>query len=253
MIDTHCHLDFPEYDDDRDEVINSALNGGISRMINIGIDSQTSIAALGLADKYASIYATVGYHPHSAREFNHQTQNELERLAQHPKVVAIGEIGLDYYRNYSPREDQINAFRRQIRLAAALELPIVVHIRNAMEEGLKILEKEKASRYGGVLHCFPGTYEDSLRAKDMDFLVSFGGTITFKNSRAAEVAKEVPTKQIILETDAPFLTPVPFRGKRNSPLYVQYVYRKLAEMKNMDPLDLEKKIDKNAFMLFNLA
>jgi TatD DNase family protein len=253
MIDTHCHLDFPEYDDDREDVIKTTIEGGVTRMINIGIDNKTSINSLELAEKYDAIFAAVGYHPHSAKEFNRQAQDELERLAQHPKAVAIGEIGLDYYRNYSPREDQINAFRRQIRLAAALELPLVVHIREAMEESLKILQQEKAWQIGGVLHCFPGTFEDSQRAWDMNLLVAFGGTLTFKNSRAAKTAEQVPSKQIVLETDAPFLTPVPYRGKRNSPLFVQYAYRKLAEIKEIDSLELEKKIDKNAVKLFNLT
>jgi len=253
MIDTHCHLDFDDYNDDRDEVIKSTIEGGVTRMINIGVDEKTSIASLELAEKHEEIYAAVGVHPHSAQEFNKKIQDLLERLAQHPKVVAIGEIGLDYYRKYSNREDQINAFRRQIRLGADLELPIVVHIRNAMEESLKILEQEKALQFGGVLHCFPGTYEDSQRALDMNFKVAFGGTLTFKNSRAMSVAEKVPIKQIILETDSPFLTPEPFRGKRNSPLFVHYVYRKLAEIRQIDFESLEKKIDKNAFDLFNLA
>ncbi|NIP42531.1 MAG: TatD family hydrolase [candidate division Zixibacteria bacterium] len=253
MIDTHCHLDFENYDDDREEVIKATIEGGVYRMINIGIDEETSIKGLELSEKYENIYASIGYHPHSASEFNRQIQDKLERLAQHPKAVAIGEIGLDYYRNYSPREDQINAFRRQIRLAADLELPIVVHIREAMEESLKILKEEKAGEFGGVLHCFPGSYEDSQRALEMNLMVAFGGTLTFNNSRAAKVAERVPLKQIILETDAPFLTPVPFRGKRNSPLYVHYVYKKLAEIKQIDFAELEKKIDKTAVSLFNLT
>ncbi len=253
MIDTHCHLDFENYDDDREDVISAAIDGGVTRMINIGIDEKTSTESLRLADKNDAIYAALGYHPHSASEFNKQKQDTLERLAQHPKVVAVGEIGLDYYRNYSPREDQINAFRRQIRLAADLELPIIVHIREAMQESMKILKEEKAHECGGVLHCFPGDVEDAKHAADMNLKVAFGGTITFKNSRASETAKKVPAEQIIVETDCPFLTPVPFRGKRNQPLFVQYVYRKLAELKEMDPADLEKKIDKTASDLFNLT
>jgi len=253
MIDTHCHLDFENYDDDRDSVIQAAVDGGVVKMINIGIDSKTSIASLKLSEEYEFIYAAVGFHPHSASEFNKQSQDELERLAQHPKAVAIGEIGLDYYRNYSPREDQINAFRRQIRMAVDMELPIVVHIREAMTESMKILEQEQAYKCGGVLHCFPGTYDDSQRALDMNLMVAFGGTLTYKNSKSAISAEKVPVKQILMETDAPFLTPVPFRGKRNTPLYVQYAYHKLAEIKQIDLTDLEKKIDKNAIKLFNLT
>jgi TatD DNase family protein len=253
MIDTHCHLDFENYDGDRDSVIQASVDGGVAKMINIGIDNKTSIASLKLAEEYEFIFASVGYHPHSANEFNKKSQDELERLAQHPKAVAIGEIGLDYYRNYSPREDQINAFRRQIRLAVEMELPIVVHIREAMEESMKILEQEQAYKCGGVLHCFPGTYDESQQAMDMNLMVAFGGTLTYNNSKAAITSEKVPLKQILMETDAPFLTPVPFRGKRNSPLFVQYSYRKLAEIKQMDLADIEKKIDKNAIKLFNLA
>jgi len=253
MIDTHCHLDFKDYDDDREEVINSAIEGGVEKMINIGIDNKTSIAGLELAEKYDTIYAAIGYHPHSAREFDRKIQDSLERMSQHPKAIAIGEIGLDYYRNYSPREDQINAFRRQIRMAADVQLPIVVHIREAMEEALKILKEEKVHETSGLLHCFPGTFEDSQRAADMNLMVAFGGILTFKNARALAVAEKVPLKQIVMETDAPFLAPVPFRGKRNTPLYIQYAYRKLAEAKNIDIDQLEKKIDKNAINLFNLS
>lgn len=252
MIDTHCHLDFKDFNEDRAEVIRSCVEGGVTRMVNIGIDEQTSLESIKLAEEYDFIYAAIGYHPHSANEFNKQAQDMLERIGQHEKVVAIGEIGLDYYRNYSPREDQINAFRRQIRLAADMELPLVVHIREAMEESLKILQQEKAYQCGGVLHCFPGTFEDSQKAADMNLQVAFGGTLTFKNSRAVETAQKVPLSQIVLETDSPFLAPVPFRGKRNNPLFVQYAYRKLAEIKQIDQLELEKKIDKNALKLFNL-
>ncbi|MBD3381632.1 MAG: YchF/TatD family DNA exonuclease [candidate division Zixibacteria bacterium] len=253
MIDTHCHLDFKDYDDDRAEVISSALDSGLSHMVNIGIDEKTSIESLRLADQNDQIYAAIGYHPHSASEFNRQVQDKLERLAQHPKAVAIGEIGLDYYRNYSPREDQLNAFRRQLRLASELELPVVIHIREAMQESLQILAQEHDHEKSGVLHCFPGTVDDAKRAADMNLLVAFGGTLTFKNARASEVAREVPLRQIILETDCPFLTPVPYRGKRNCPLFVQYAYSKLSEVKEIEFEELEKKIDQNAIELFNLA
>lgn len=253
MIDTHCHLDFKDFHDDRAEIIGSAHDCGVTHLINIGIDEKTSIESIKLSEQYDFIYAVTGYHPHSASEFNKQSQDMLERIAQHEKVVAIGEIGLDYYRNYSPRDDQINAFRRQIRLAVDMELPIVVHIREAMEESLKILQQEKAYECGGVLHCFPGTYEDSQRALDLNLMVAFGGTITYKNSKSTITAEKVPLSQIIMETDCPFLTPVPFRGKRNTPLFVQYAYQKLAEIKQIDINVLEKKIDKNAIKLFNLT
>jgi TatD DNase family protein len=253
MIDTHAHLDFEDFDTDREEVIQSALDSGVFTIVNIGTDLKSSIRCVELADTHDCIYAVVGFHPHDSRNFDKPGKEHIARLAQHPKVVAIGEIGLDYYRDYSPRDIQQKVFVEQIAMAREFGMPIVVHIRDAMPEALSILKTERAFEVGGVLHCFPGTPKDARRAADMNFAVSFGGALTFKKARALNTALDVPLDHIILETDCPFMTPVPYRGKRNQPSYVRYAYRQLAEAKGTSFDELEKTVDENAIRLFNLG
>jgi len=252
MIDTHAHIDFPEFDSDREEIIRSAFNGGLHAIINIGIDLATSIKSVELADANERIFAAVGFHPHDSKSFTKQDRDKLGRIAQHPKVVAIGEIGLDYYRNYSPRDIQQRVFIDQLAMAREFEMPVVVHVREAMADCLRILSEQKAYLVGGVLHCFPGTADEARKAADMNFLVAFGGSLTFKKSRAAKTAAEVPLESIVLETDCPFITPEPFRGKRNQPAYVRYAYHALSKIRNIPLARLEKTIDENARRLFNL-
>ena len=174
-------------------------------------------------------------------------------LCEEQKCIAIGEIGLDYYRDYSPRDVQQTVFKEQLDMAREFEMPVVIHVRNAMEDALEILFEHRVKTIGGVLHCFPGDADDAREASKMNLMVSFGGSLTFKKSRSARVAAEVPLDQIILETDCPFITPEPFRGKRNQPLYVKYAYEALAKIKDI-PLDtLQKTVDENARRLFNLG
>ncbi len=252
MIDTHAHIDFPEFDSDREEVIKSAFESGLDAIVNIGTDLETSIRSVELADANDRVFAAVGFHPHDAKEYTRRAREGLERLAQHPKVVAIGEIGLDYYRDYSPHDIQREVFVDQLAMSREFEMPVVVHVRDAMADCMRILSEQKAYLVGGVLHCFQGTSDDARRAADMNFMVSFGGSLTFKNSRSARTAAEVPLENIVLETDCPFVTPEPFRGKRNQPAYVRYAYRALSGIRKV-PLDrLEKTIDQNARRLFNL-
>ncbi|MBU1320593.1 MAG: TatD family hydrolase [candidate division Zixibacteria bacterium] len=253
MIDTHAHIDFPNFDDDRNKVIKSAFDVGLSAIINVGVDVETSRASVELAENNKRIYAVVGCHPHDSGKFTREDKQTIERLAQHPKVVAIGEIGLDYYRDHSPRDIQQQVFAEQIIMARNFELPMVVHIRDAMPDALRILREQKAYLVGGVLHCFPGTAEDAQKATDMNLLVSFGGSLTFKKSRSAAAAAEVPIENIILETDCPFMTPEPFRGKRNEPAYVRYAYKALASIRNLPLSTIEKTVDENARRLFNIA
>jgi len=253
VIDTHAHIDFPNFNDDRDKVIRSAFDVGLSAIINIGVDVETSRASVELAENNERIYAAVGCHPHDSRKFTREDKQTIERLAQHPKVVAIGEIGLDYYRDHSPRDIQQQVFAEQIVMARDFELPMVIHIRAAMQDALRILREQKAYLVGGVLHCFPGTAEDARIAADMNLLVSFGGSLTFKKSRSAAAASEVPLEDIILETDCPFITPEPFRGKRNEPAYVRYAYKALASIRNLPLPTIEKTVDENARRLFNIA
>jgi TatD DNase family protein len=253
MIDTHAHLDFPEFDSDRETVIRDAFEGGLKAIINIGVDRETSIRSVELADSNDRIYAAVGFHPHDSRKFDNPGREQIARLAQHPKVVAIGEIGLDYYRDHSPRDVQRTVFAEQIAMAREFGIPIVVHIREAMRDAMDILRREKAHEVGGVLHCFPGTPEDARGAADMNMLVAFGGSLTFKKSRSVKTAEAVPLKDIILETDCPFITPEPYRGKRNQSSYVRYAYDALARIKNIPLETLEKTVDENAIRLFNLG
>jgi len=227
MIDSHAHLDFEQYDTDRDRVIKDDLDNGIEAVVNIGVDLKTSRKSLELAEKYDHIYATVGVHPHDSGSAPENYLKQLETLAVHKKVVAIGEIGLDYYRDHSPRDIQRKAFEEQLELAKKLNMPVVVHIREAMEDSFKILENSGIKR--GVLHSFPGDEAEARKAVEMGFLISFAGPITYPKSTRARVAASIPLSKILAETDAPYLTPQAFRGKRNRPAYVKYVIEKLAE------------------------
>jgi TatD DNase family protein len=253
MIDTHAHLDFPQFDKDREEVIKKSKKEGITRIINIGVDLNSSRKSVELADKYDEIYATVGFHPHDASKLNLNSLKELKRLAQHPKVVGIGEIGLDYFRNLSPRDVQIQAFKDQIKLALDVNKPIVVHIRNAWDEGLSILKKTNAKKVGGVLHCFSGNLAQAQEGLDLGFYLSFNGTLTYHKSKSAELVKKLPLDFILTETDCPYLTPAPHRGKRNEPAYVKLVGEKLSQL--FSPLtfqDIKRITTVNAQRLFGL-
>ena len=250
MIDTHCHLDFPDYNDDRDDVLKAARDAGVTKMVNIGCDLKSSQASVDLADRYPQIYAAIGFHPHDAKSYDDQMEKQLRAMANNFKVVAIGEVGLDFYRDRSPRDVQREVFVRQMRLARELGLPLVIHIRDAYEEAIDMLIAEKAYEGNVVLHCFSGTVKDAERALDYGMYLSFGGVLTFSNSRLPELVRNVPLDQIILETDAPFLTPHPHRGKRNSPAMVALVYQKLAEVLNRDLREIEAIIDGNAQKFF---
>ena len=254
MIDTHTHLDFPQFDKDREEVIKTSFASGVERIINIGVDLESSRKSIELADKYLEIYATVGVHPHDAKKVDDTYLNELEKLAKKRKVCAIGEIGLDFYRNLSPKDKQTEAFEKQIDLAQELNLPIVVHIRGAYKEALAILKNKNDHHIGGVLHCFSGDLKEAKIGLDLGFYLSFNGTLTYSNSRVVEIAKKIPLDFILTETDCPYLPPVPHRGERNRPHYVRLVIEKLAEI--LSPLtfkDIERITTLNANRLFGLG
>ncbi len=252
MIDTHAHLDFPQFNNDREKVIEQAFSSGLEALINIGVDLESSEKSINLAEKYKNIYATVGFHPHDASKLNQGTLNELEKLASHPKVVAIGEIGLDFYRNLSPENVQIRAFKEQIELAKKLKLPIVVHVRNAYKKALEIL-KTDAIGLKGVLHCFSGDENEAKQALSLGFYLSFNGTLTYKNSRAAELVKKIPLSSILTETDCPYLTPEPMRGKRNEPKLVRLVIEKVVQVSSSHTFrEIDEIFTQNAKKLFRL-
>ncbi len=250
MIDTHCHLDFPDYNGDRAEVLAAARSAGITKLVNIGCDLKSSRASVALADQHPEIFAAIGFHPHDAKNYDDQSECHLREMANNFKVVAIGEIGLDFYRDHSPRDLQRAVFVRQIHLARELGLPMVVHIRDAYDEAVDMLIAEKAYESNVVLHCFSGTPKDAQRALDYGMYLSFGGSLTFKTSRLPEIISNVPLDQILLETDAPFLTPHPHRGTRNQPAMIALVYHKLADILKRDRTEIETIIDANAQKFF---
>jgi TatD DNase family protein len=254
MIDSHAHLDFPQYAPDRDEVIRSGFENGLEAVVNIGTDLATSRASVALAGRFDSIYATVGVHPHDAADCPKNYVDQLRLLKKGDsagKIVAVGEIGLDYYRDLSPRDIQRRVFREQLELAKELDLPAVVHIREAMADSLRILGD--AGIHRGVLHSFPGNADEARRGVDLGFFISFAGPITYPKSTRPEVAAALPLSRILVETDSPYLTPQAFRGKRNNPEYVKYVIEKLAEI--FAPYtfdDIERITSYNARRLFGL-
>jgi TatD DNase family protein len=252
MIDTHCHLDFDDFDGRREEIIKEAQAAGVHTIINIGVDQDSSRKSLELAQMHEGIYATVGVHPHDARTFNDEVERAIKQLASNERVVAVGEIGLDFYRDLSPYDVQREAFRRQLELAVERKKPVVIHTRNSFRETVDIVREYASNLVGGVFHCFPGSVDDALEVIELGFVISVGGVITFPNAKMAQVAALVPLDKIILETDAPYLTPVPHRGQQNRPAYVKYVYQKLAELRSMSVEDMEKVVDRTAQKLFGL-
>jgi TatD DNase family protein len=232
LIDTHVHLDDPRYDPDREAVFQRAQESGVDRFITIGCDLSTSYSAVQLATEHPNVYATVGVHPHEAKHIACNWYPELCQLARQPKVVGFGEIGLDYHYDHSPRDVQRQRFREQIGLADSLRLPLVIHTREAQDDTLAILREEHAERVGGIFHCFSEDSSFAKKALDLGFYLSFSGIITFRNaSPLHEVIRLVPEDRLLIETDAPYLTPVPFRGKRNESAYVTYVAKQIAEIK----------------------
>ncbi|MGO4548751.1 TatD family hydrolase [Paenibacillus sp. 2TAB23] len=231
LFDTHTHLDSYKFDEDRDEVIQRAKDAGVHMLVNIGFNRETIPTTIALAEKYDFIYAAVGWHPVDSIDMRPEDLEWIERLCSHEKVVAIGEIGLDYHWDTSPKDVQQRVFREQIRLARKVGKPIVIHNRDAHEDVVRILQEENASEIGGVMHCFSGSWETAKQCLDMNFYISFGGPVTFQNARVPkEVLKQVPLDRILIETDAPYLSPHPFRGKRNESAYVLRVAETAAEL-----------------------
>ncbi len=242
LIDSHAHLDDARYDGDRDAVIARAREAGVEIFITIGCDLATSRSAVALAERYPFVYATVGVHPHEVKHIGDDWYEELRRLAQHSKVVGYGEIGLDYHYNYSPPKLQRERFREQVGIAKDLGLPLSIHSREAQEDTIAILREEKAGTVGGVFHCFTGDAWLAKDALDLGFYLSFSGVLTFQNaSMLRDIAKTVPMDRLLVETDCPYLTPAPHRGKRNEPSFVTLVAEKLAEVRTeSEALDVEQ-------------
>lgn len=251
LIDTHCHLNDEQYDADLNEVVERARSAGVAWLINVGYDVDSSRKAIRQASLYSWLKATVGIHPHDAETATANALEELEELATAPSVVAFGEIGLDYYYDNSPRDIQRDAFRRQMGLAKRLNLPVVIHSREATKDTLEILGEYAPLK--GIMHCFSGSFETAEICMDIGLQIAFGGAITFRNAdRLRGVVAKVPLDQIVLETDCPYLSPEPFRGRRNEPAYLRHVVAKLAEVKEVSPADVARITSDNARDVFDL-
>jgi TatD DNase family protein len=253
LVDSHSHLEMPEFRRDLETVIQRAKESGIGYIFTVGTEKRDWKRTLEIANSHPSVYAILGVHPHNAKEIDGETYPILQKLCRDEKVKAYGEIGLDFFRNLSPRDIQLKRFREQIGFAKELGLPIVVHDREAHQETLEILRSEKASECGGIIHCFSGDYEMAKACIDMGFYISIPGSITFKNAEDfREIIYHLPLASLLVETDAPFLTPVPFRGKRNEPSYIRYTAQKLAEIKKVSFEKVAEVTSENALKVYRL-
>ncbi|MGL6154558.1 TatD family hydrolase [Cetobacterium sp. SF1] len=250
LIDTHCHIDNEKFNEDRIEVI-KRIEENLDFVVNIGYDLESSKKTVRLTRVYDCIYGTVGIHPTDIKGFNEETISTLKDLAQEPKIVAIGEIGLDYYWMTEDKEFQKECFKKQLQLAKELNKPVVIHTRDAMEDTVKILKEFPEVK--GVIHCYPGSVET---AKELikNFYLGIGGVLTFKNSKKlVEVVKEIPLERIVIETDCPYMAPEPNRGKRNEPIYVEYVAKKIAEIKGISLEQVIEITTQNGRDLYNIG
>jgi len=253
LFDTHAHLDDDRFDKDRDETIIQCQRDGVELILNAGSNIETSVKAIALAKKYEFIYAAVGVHPHDAAEMDEETAGVLAALAGNRKVRAIGEIGLDYHYDLSPRDVQKQRFVEQIDLARQLKLPIIVHDREAHGDVMDIFKKTRIKEVGGVLHSFSGSAEMALECIKLGLYISISGPVTFENARkTVEAVKQVPLDMLLIETDSPYLTPVPYRGKRNYPGYVRLVAEKIAEIKGISFEEVARQTLENGKRLFGI-
>ena len=253
FIDSHCHLDSAEFDSDRDAVIRRALDAGVERMVVIGAGNGPPDleAGIRLADAYDALYATVGIHPHDAAKANDEALRRFEALLTHPKVIAAGEIGLDYHYDFSPRDVQRSVFEQQLEIARAAGKPVVIHTREAWEDTLSILRQRITP---GVLHCFTGGMEEAQAALELGYYLSIGGIVTFANAaKVRHTAAQAPLERILIETDAPYLAPVPKRGQRNEPAFIVETARKIAELRGQTLDEVGRATTRNFERLFLAA
>lgn len=253
LFDTHVHLNAEQFNEDLQEVIDRAIAEGISNMVVVGFDEETIKKAIELAETYDFIHASVGWHPVDAIDMTPEHLEWLKELSSHPKVVALGEMGLDYYWDKSPKEIQKEVFRKQIRLAKEVKLPIIIHNRDATADIVEILKEENAGEVGGIMHCYSGSVETAIECIDMNFYISLGGPVTFKNAKKPkEVAEAIPLDRLLVETDCPYLTPHPYRGKRNEPAYVKLVAEEIAGLKGLTLEEVAEATAQNAKKLFGI-
>lgn len=253
LFDSHAHLDASKFNGDRDQVIKRAFENDVQLIMNPGADYESSVAAVELSEKYDFIYAAVGIHPHDAKSLDDMMLSLLKAMARKKKVKAIGEIGLDYYYEHSPRETQKYWFRKQLQLAKDLKMPVIIHDRDANQDVFDILREEESFKTGVLLHCYSGSAELARQYVKLGAYISIAGPVTFKNSRKLiEVVKTVPLDRLMIETDSPYLTPEPYRGKRNESSHVKYVAEKIAEIKEISYDEVAKATTENAKKFFNI-
>jgi len=250
LIDTHAHIQFDQYASSCEEMLSDAAEQGVRYVVCPGIDLQSSQEAIQLAENYDEVYAVVGVHPHDCEDLPDDWLTQIEEMAAHPKVVALGEMGLDYFKEYTPRDLQQQVFRQQLELAASLELPVVIHNRDGDEDLGNILE-DYGSGYG-VLHCYTSTLQFAQQMTELGYLISFTGIATFGNRQVEEAITGLALDKMMVETDSPFLAPVPNRGKTNQPAYVRHVAEKVAELKGVSFEQVEQVTTRNALQFFNL-
>ncbi|SPD76036.1 Uncharacterized deoxyribonuclease YabD [uncultured Desulfobacterium sp.] len=253
LIDSHAHLDMVDFDKNRQDVIDRAIAGGLTGIITIGIDLGSSAKALELARQHDFIYAAAGYHPHNADKCEPKSLEKLGNLASDKLIVAWGEIGLDFYRGYSIRENQIRIFEQQLKIADDMELPVIIHDRDAHDDVLNILKRRGKGEGKGVIHCFSGDLDLAHEFMELGYYISIPGTVTYQNAtKTKEVAAKIPMERMLIETDAPFLAPVPKRGKGNEPLFVVYTAREIARLRGIEFEEVATRTAQNAISLFGL-
>ncbi|MED1740024.1 TatD family hydrolase [Bacillus swezeyi] len=254
LFDTHAHLNAEQFNDDLEDVIARAKEEKVEHIVVVGFDRPTITRAMELVKEYDFIYAAIGWHPVDAIDMTDEDLAWIKDLSSHEKVVAIGEMGLDYHWDKSPKDIQKDVFKKQIALAKEVNLPIVIHNRDATEDVVAILREEGAEEVGGIMHCFTGSAEIAKECINMNFYLSFGGPVTFKNAKKPkEVVKQIPNDRILIETDCPFLTPHPYRGKRNEPSYVKLVAEQIAELKGLTYEEVAVMTTENAKKLFGIS
>lgn len=254
LTDTHCHLHRPEFDPDRDDVLERAQGAGVTALLDPATDLNSNRRVVVLAERYPAVYAAIGLHPHHAQELTAEALDQLRELAQHPKVVAVGEIGLDYYRNLSAPHLQREAFGKLLRLSQQTGKPVILHCREAYAELLAILRETLNPPIRGLMHCFAGDLEIARQTLDLGLFISFAGNLTFPKAQPLrDVAREVPLEKVLLETDAPFLSPQAYRGKRNEPAYLMELVKAWGRIQNRDPEEIAQITTANAQNLFGLA
>jgi TatD DNase family protein len=251
IIETHAHLDSSQYNEDRDSVINNCILADIKYIINPAVNFKSCQDVLNLAAKYEFFYICLGIHPHDSKEYTDNIMIEIEKMLGNKKVIGVGEIGLDYHYNYSPKDKQKEVFREFLKLAKKYKIPVVIHNRESDNDMLNILESEMNENLKGQLHCFSSDIDFAKRILEYNFFISFTGSITFSN-RYNEVVNQVPIEKMLLETDSPYMSPVPHRGKRNDPTRLIYIIEKIAEIKNLDASQVIEITYSNAINLFNL-